>query len=139
MELSNDEVSFLNENIAQIDLSSQMEQFIDIKKDQGYIKRDLCFTDNLNVIKLLLEEGTNIDGWCICGHTAIHYHTKSNNFDIVKYLLSKGADVNKKNIYGDDIYNDALEWKRTEIYEYLIKNKKRVKERERKKEEKLNC
>jgi hypothetical protein len=27
----------------------------------------------------------------------------------VKYLLSKGADVNKKYIYGDDIYNDALE------------------------------
>ena len=135
MELSNDEVSFLNENIVQIDLSLQMA--IDCKKDQGYIKRDLCFTDNLNVIKLLLEEGTNIDGLCICGHTAIHYHTKSNNFDIVKYLLSKGADVNKKNIYGDDIYNDALEWERTEIYEYLIKNKKRVKERERKKRRKI--
>jgi hypothetical protein len=37
-----------------------MEQFIDIKKDQGYIKRDLCFTDDLNVIKLLLEEGSEI-------------------------------------------------------------------------------
>ena len=42
------------------DLSPQMEQFIDIKKDQGYIKRDLCFTDDLNVIKLLLEEGSEI-------------------------------------------------------------------------------
>ncbi len=91
-------------------LSSQMEQFIDIKKDQGYIKRDLCFTEDLNVIKLLLEEGIDIDGLCICGHTAIHYHTIENNFDIVKYLLSKGADVNKKNIYGDGINKDALAW-----------------------------
>jgi hypothetical protein len=44
---------------------------------------------------------------------------------------------NYKVIYGDDIYNDALEWERTEIYEYLIKNKKRVKERERKKRRKI--
>ena len=105
------------------DLSPQMEQFIDIKKDQGYIKRDLCFTDDLNVIKLLLEEGMHIDAWGICGYTAIHYHAKEGNFDIVKYLLSKGANVNKKNIYGDDIYKDALACGQSEIYEYLIKNK----------------
>ena len=91
------------------------------KTDQGYIKRDLCFTKDLNVIKLLLEEGENIDAYCICGHTAIHFHTKEGNFEVVKYLLSKGADVNKKNIYGDDIYTDALEWGRDEIYEYLQK------------------
>jgi ankyrin repeat protein len=90
------------------------------KKDQGYIKRDLCFTKDLKVIKLLLEECIDIDGYCICGHTAVHYHAKEGNFDIVKYLLSNGADVNIKNIYGDDIYNDVLE---SEIYEYLINNK----------------
>jgi len=41
---------------------------------------------------------------------------------VVKYLLSKGADVNIKNIYGDDIYIDALKWGNGKIYEYLIKN-----------------
>ena len=92
------------------------------KKDQGYKKRDICFTKDLNVIKLLLEEGEDVDAYCICGHTAIHFHTKEGNFEVVKYLLSKGADVNIKNIYGDDIYIDALKWGNGKIYEYLIKN-----------------
>ena len=35
----------------------------------------------------------------------IHYHATEDNFDIVKYLVSKGADDNKKNIYGDCIYD----------------------------------
>ena len=40
--------------------------------------------------------------------------------DIVKYLLSKGADVNKKNIYGDNVIDDALKYSQDEIYEYLL-------------------
>ncbi len=49
------------------------------KKDQGYIKRDLCSTKDLNVIKLLLKEGIDIDGYCNCGYTAIHYHATEDN------------------------------------------------------------
>ena len=66
------------------------------KKDQ-----DLCLTKDLNVIK----EGLDIDGYCNCGYTPIHYHANEDNFDIVKYLLSKGADSYKKSIYGEDISN----------------------------------
>ena len=35
------------------------------KKDQGYIKRDLCSTKDLNVIKLLLKEGIDIDAYSL--------------------------------------------------------------------------
>ena len=48
------------------------------------------------MIKLLLEEGLDINEWTICGHTPLHLHVKEGNFEIVKYLLSKGADINKK-------------------------------------------
>ena len=74
-----------------------------LKEDKGYIKRDICFTNNLDVIKLLLEEGLDINEWGICGHTPLHLYVKEGNFEIVKYLLSKGADINKKNIYGDNV------------------------------------
>jgi ankyrin repeat protein len=75
------------------------------KKDQGYIKKDLCSTKDLNVIKLLLKQGIDINEYCNCGYTAIHYHATENNFDVVKYLISKGADDQKKNIYGDSVYD----------------------------------
>ena len=91
-----------------------------LKEDLGYIKKDICLTNNLDIIKLLIEEGLNINEWGICGHTPLHYHVKNGNFDIVKYLLSKGADVNKKNIYDDNVIDDALEWNQNEIYEYLL-------------------
>ena len=92
-----------------------------LKEDEGYIKRDICFTNNLDVIKLLLEEGLDINEWTICGHTPLHLNVKEGNFEIVKYLLSKGADINKKNIYGDNVIDDALEYNEDdEIYNYLL-------------------
>lgn len=96
-----------------------------LKEDIGYIKRDMCFTNNLDTIKLLLEEGLDINEWGISGHTPIHLHVKEGNIEIVKYLLSKGADINKKNVYGDNVIDDALKYNQDdEIYNYLLDNMK---------------
>ena len=54
----------------------------------------------------------------------IHLHVKNGNFEIVKYLLSKSADINIKNIYGNSVIDDALEFNEDdEIYNYLLNYK----------------
>ena len=92
------------------------------KLDIGYIKRDICMTNDINVIKFMLEEKmVDINAYGIGGHTPLHDHVKAGQFNIVKFLLSKGADINKKNIYGDNVLDDALEFNQDdEIYKYLI-------------------
>lgn len=57
--------------------------------DYGDIKR----------IEKLLSEGTDIDekDETVNGRTALHMVATKPRFDLVKYLLSKGADVNVKN------------------------------------------
>ena len=63
----------------------------------------------------------DINAYGIGGHTPLHDHVKAGQFNIVKFLLSKGADINKKNIYGDNVIDDALEFNQDdEIYKYLI-------------------
>jgi ankyrin repeat protein len=93
------------------------------KENMASIKKDMCMTNNLDIIKSLIEEGICINEYGIGGHTPIHFHVKEGNFDIVKYLLSKGADINKKNIYGDNVIDDALKYNQDEIYEYLLNMK----------------
>ena len=93
------------------------------KEDIGYIKKDMCLTNNLDTIKLLIKEGLDINGWGIGGHTPIHHHVKNGNFNIVKYLLSEGADININNIYGDNAIDDALNYNQHEIYQYLLNMK----------------
>ena len=60
------------------------------------------------LFRSLIKEGLDINSRGIGGHTPIHYHVKNGNFDIVKYLLSEGADININNIYGDNAIDDAL-------------------------------
>ena len=91
------------------------------KENNAYIKRDICITNNLDVIKILVEEGLDINEYGICGHTPLHFHIKEGNFEIVKYLLSKNADINKKNIYGENIMDDILKYNDNhQIYEYIL-------------------
>ena len=92
------------------------------KLDIGYIKRDICMTNDINVIKFMLEEKmVDINAYGIGGHTPLHDHVTAGQFNIVKFLLSKGADINKKNIYGDNVIDDTLEFNQDdEIYKYLI-------------------
>jgi ankyrin repeat protein len=90
-----------------------------LSEDIGYIKKDMCLTNNLETIKLLIKEGLNVNNIGITGHTPLHNHVKAGNFEIVKYLLSKGADINIKNIYGDDVIDDAIEFNQIEIYKYI--------------------
>jgi ankyrin repeat protein len=97
----------------------------ELKKDYGYIKKDICFTKNINVIKLLLDEDlVDINAIGISGHTPIHFHAIEGNKEIVEFLLTKNADPYKKNIYGDSnaitgakIYNQKKIYKILKIFE----------------------
>lgn len=98
------------------------EELDEINQDTGYVKKDMCFTSNINVIKKLAEEGYEIKGWDICGHTPVHYHAINGNFEIVKFLLKKGADPYEMNLYGDfNAYTGALDHKQLEIAAYIKK------------------
>ena len=91
--------------------------------DIGYQKKDLAMTNNIDVIKKLIEEGCDINGWCICGRTPIHHHACIGNFNIIKYLLSIGADPYIKDIYGDDnAITGALSYDEDNIAKYIQNN-----------------
>jgi ankyrin repeat protein len=52
---------------------------------------------HLNVVKLLVEKGAEIDyAHPVNKMTALHLAAYSGHDDVVKYLLSKGADPNRK-------------------------------------------
>lgn len=42
------------------------------------------------------------------------------HLDVVKYLISKGADVNIKDARGNDALADAIRENRTEVMDYLL-------------------
>ena len=58
------------------------------KEDIGYIKRDMCLTNNLDTIKLLIKEGLDINSLGIGGHTPIHHHVKNGNFKKTKGCIT---------------------------------------------------
>lgn len=50
----------------------------------------------LDMVKLLLEAGDNVDQRDNYGYTPIIYACKQNDIDLVRFLLEKGARVNDK-------------------------------------------
>jgi Ankyrin repeats (3 copies)/Ankyrin repeat len=55
---------------------------------------------NLEIVKLLVEAGANLNGQVAYGDVALIKADEHGNDDIIEYLISEGADVNVPNDYG---------------------------------------
>ena len=49
---------------------------------------------NLEIVKLLVENGADVNVKNVVGQTPLHEAARCGYFEIVKYLIDKGADIN---------------------------------------------
>ena len=56
-----------------------------------------CYNDNLEMIKILLEGGANINEVDNKGNTPLSFLVKYGKDKLIKFLKENGADINKKN------------------------------------------
>jgi tetratricopeptide (TPR) repeat protein len=74
---------------------------------------------HVEVVKLLLEKGANVDEKNFTGGTALMAALEQGQTEILKLLLEKDADVNIKNVYGVTPLGKAKEMGRSDIVEML--------------------
>ncbi|WP_298793561.1 ankyrin repeat domain-containing protein [uncultured Allomuricauda sp.] len=116
-EWKSDIVGLLVENgVTHYDLSPEDEKLIElVKHNNTIVVKKLLTSENANtqdasgtpllvtaaelglldMVKVLLSKGANIDGMNPTGHTALNRAVYFKNFEVVDYLLNQGADVNK--------------------------------------------
>ncbi len=78
------------------------------------------YKGHLEIVKLLLEKGANVNAKDKYGDTPLLRATKQRHLEIVKLLLDKGADVNEKDKYGDTPLLSAVEIDHLEIVKLLL-------------------
>ncbi|GAW80958.1 acyl-CoA-binding protein [Plasmodium gonderi] len=59
-----------------------------------------CDRGYLDIVKLLVDLGADLNADDSCGDTALHIAAYSGKTDIINYLKNAGADINKKNSDG---------------------------------------
>lgn len=79
-------------------------------------------TIDIDICKVLLENKIDINK-PVCGETLVRYAIRSSDLNLLKYLISKGADIEKRNKYEQDPnIIEAVEKGNLGIVEYLIDN-----------------
>jgi len=85
---------------------------------------------DVNRIEQLLKSGADInEPGGRYGETALMAASRKGNFDIVKLLISKGADVNAKGTYGDTALIAASWGCQLDIVKYLIEKNAKINEK----------
>jgi ankyrin repeat protein len=73
----------------------------------------------LEIVKLLLEKGANVNATDLLGQTPLMIAAKEGHLEIVKLLLAKGAAPNAKNSEGKTALDFATKAGRTEVVNLL--------------------
>ncbi|MDQ7826348.1 MAG: ankyrin repeat domain-containing protein [Candidatus Eremiobacteraeota bacterium] len=61
---------------------------------EGTLLHHAAWNGNIEMARLLLEKGTEVNGRDKAGKTALHYAISADYLDVAKLLIEKGADVN---------------------------------------------
>lgn len=97
---------------------------IDVKDQEG--KTALMYSvlhRNMNLIKVILDNGANIDLQDKEGKTALMYAAmKDGKLEILKYLIKKGANLNLQDKEGSTALFIATKTSNFSIIKFLIKN-----------------
>ncbi|WP_342273367.1 ankyrin repeat domain-containing protein [Spiroplasma endosymbiont of Acasis viretata] len=78
--------------------------------------------NNIEIVKLLLENDADINEQDINGSTPLHWAIECNNIEIVKLLLENDADINAQDINGCAPLHWAIECNNIEIVKLLLEN-----------------
>ncbi|SDU12603.1 ankyrin repeat domain-containing protein [Halopseudomonas salegens] len=76
---------------------------LDPPQQPNQVNKPLAFAaayGNLEVVKLILEGGADINGQVAYGDTALIKAVEHDNWDVATYLIEQGADVNQPNAFG---------------------------------------
>ena len=65
---------------------------------QETILHEMAHQGKLEIAKILLDNGANINEEDIQGFTALHVAAEFNQVEIAELLIEKGADVNAKSV-----------------------------------------
>ncbi len=79
-------------------------------------------SERLNVVRLLIEHGANVDAQSKSLSTPLHVAVVRRNVDIVKLLIEKGANIDAQSDDGDTPLHDAVWQGCFDLAEVLISN-----------------
>ena len=79
-----------------------------------------CYADKINVVKMLLAKGADINAKDIYDDTIVHFACKKGHIDVVKMLLAKGADINAKDSDGNTPLHGACQEGHIEVIKKLL-------------------
>jgi len=63
-----------------------------------------CAHEQVDMVKLLISKGVNIEAKCKYGRTALFYAALSENMEIIHELIYHGVCIHGKDIYGTTIF-----------------------------------
>jgi ankyrin repeat protein len=78
-------------------------------------------SDRIAVMKLLLDAGADLHARCEDGTTALHFAAWRGPAEVVRFLLSKGADRSLTNDHGATPLQHAMEWCASEDKEEIVR------------------
>jgi len=91
------------------------------KRDKELLLIDAAFENKIEIVKLLLKAGVNVNAQDETGNTSLIYAAYGENKKMIKILLDADADINIKDNYGNTIFDIGVP---DNLIQFIFLNKK---------------
>jgi hypothetical protein len=89
--------------------------------DQGRTLLMLTKDNDLEIARIAIEAGADVNAQDLNGDTPLHHAARYNCRKIAELLVSQKANVDAKNSYGDTPLHLAVEWRNKDFAYYLVR------------------
>jgi ankyrin repeat protein len=104
-----------------LQLPQKKVNFLEVKNVYGYDPLHISIlNDNLDLVRLFVDAGANLEAKDDSGFTALHMATWYRRTEIMKYLVEQDADLEAKDDSGFTALHMATWCRHTEIMKYLV-------------------
>ena len=114
--------AILSDNVENVDQYLTINPSYPLETLDKFGSRPLHYVNSVDMAKLLLDKGANINSVTDNNSTLLHLAIQRNEKELIRFLVARGANLNEEDVFGKTPLIYAIQTKQADVVQLLLEH-----------------